>query len=64
MARAWLPLLGAVLLLGGCGGRDICDCEAEARVANPRLEVMQECAKLYEGKDYEQIESELEDCGK
>lgn len=50
------------LFLVGCGGPDLCACEEEAKKDDPDVEMMQECEKLYEGKDFEEIEAELRDC--
>ena len=62
MARKWLACTALAFLLSGCGGVSLCDCEAEAKKENPAVELMEECAALYEGKTYEEIEVALEEC--
>ncbi len=65
--RHWIGRLLIVFSLfsqSGCDSTNVCDCETEAAKENPDGEFMAKCEDLYKGKTYEEIEAELNKCGK
>ena len=58
----FLALL-AILLTPSCSSVTYCDCQTEAEKENPSPATIADCKSLYQGKEFQEIERELEKCG-
>ena len=52
----------ALLLLSGCGGLNICDCEKESGKENPDAELMEKCRKMFAEMEMDEVMKAIEEC--